>query len=841
MYPEFPADRRAMIGQGRRVATEIEAGRGDKGEFGKIAQGMFKSASGQRLHGQDSFFHDPAVKGALGLSRDAEMGEVRAELKKELARSMGVKADEISLTQVGPDIWKRWARQKRLSADALAKMNTAIERYQKGVISDIEKTAPAQAEQPSKRVEGVPGMAPETGRKIQHSKFGTVTEAPDQSSVRKGFMRVTDESGKAHIIRNPRRAGNREAAFVKTEKAEGPDIVQRMAKLLRTPSSPVEIAKLRAEFPDVSKADFDAEMIKLNEEGRIALHRHDQPASLSEAKRAEMVKIGNDYFTAATIRPREGTVIGFGPGGLQGMFKGRKAPKANPTKADIESASIGKSIGNIFRTGSQAIRTVKTAFDLSAPFGQGAFLTIPHPLKAAKAFDKMLRSVNQTQSDAIDMEIAFHPLRKLMEKSDLHVATLEKIKGRAGEEAFMLQALNKVPGLGASERTYRTYLDVLRISVFEGYVKSLQNDGYTFENNPKAFKDAAAAINIASGRGSIKKGGKIEKAMDLAGDILFAPRNLISKFQMLDPVRYASLAPGARKLVWRDAMVNLGVILGTGALLRANGFSVSFNAESDEFLTARLGNTRYDLTFGAKTQVQFLARMAMGAYRKSTGEGNLPGKDPLSIAKNFARNKLAPGPGLAIDAFKGADFKGEKFADKSKTQIALETVAPMIVEGFYEGYKDEGLKGAAKVVGPSFLGARVNTYPDRAKVAFLDVPPEVRAEQKAAGKTRPFLTPKKAQSRDEKDETPSQFEDRKALANEWNAKYGRQLVGSEIYRESSKEEKAAALDYLKEQINKQTGQKRPSLWLLAPGHIFETVRESERKKRVKAAQDTDGT
>lgn len=1511
MYPEFPADRRAMIGQGRRVATEIEAGRGDKGEFGKIAQGMFKSASGQRLHGQDSFFHDPAVKGALGLSRDAEMAQVRVELKKDMARMLGVNTDEVSLTQINPETWNRWARQKQLPADAVGKMKAAIGRYQEGVLNDIEKTAKAMPEQPSERTtamsetatrddmdrttEGV-GKVAETGRKIQHTRLGEVVEAEDQSGVAKGKLRVIRADGTTHIIQNPRTRGNREAAFVKKEetpRTETPrkykteDIPQAAPKDLDETSRGIEtrfrdylannfdeaVKRYRDKFgkeintdnarelsEDYARSDearslyspavhepsswfakelykmmlaekpekgqqpmvlftaggtgagktstlatsekmatavVDSQMImdgnlnnakkaiqkidqalaagksvkiaavyrdpieswrkgvlpRAEKRGRavpvqihvethsqmrdalegIALHYADDPrveigfidntrgkdkardainvdlfrkigdtkalrnqlvketeqayekgeisqrvfagslgsgrggaaeeniagprvrerdgrsAKLQPSERSERrpadtaraaedlgrgvseqastgrrargdestltiprggdrpiryevreladvqpshdphtfqknpkypyvndrdytspanrtdveenTKAGkfkppmvlNDDPTAAggppiirdngavlggnsrtmmiarvyknhpaeaqkyrdllkkkaggfginaaeldnfkqpvlvrvdegagatqklitdlnimpgkamssteaasarsksmpaetmqfladrlgaegpegtlaqaleggkgirilnrliedniipkgerarylsdqgnlspaakteieqmllgrlfrdqdqmkstspemrnklvrvapqlgkmagtewdvsdmipnaieavaaskaeklklselnrrqvfagmetqyspeelaiadvlqrngpaqiervfrryvtefdqaqqgqglfgdplsqkdafadvfqpqgsksgslfgESRESKGHIMGFGLGGLQGMFKGRKAPKANPTKADIESASIGKSIGNIFRTGSQAIRTVKTAFDLSAPFGQGAFLTIPHPLKAAKAFDKMLRSVNQTQSDAIDMEIAFHPLRKLMEKSDLHVATLEKIKGRAGEEAFMLQALNKVPGIGASERTYRTYLDVLRISVFEGYVKSLQNDGYTFENNPKAFKDAAAAINIASGRGSIKKGGKIEKAMDLAGDILFAPRNLISKFQMLDPVRYASLAPGARKLVWRDAMVNLGVILGTGALLRANGFSVSFNAESDEFLTARLGNTRYDLTFGAKTQVQFLARMAMGAYRKSTGEGNLPGKDPLSIAKNFARNKLAPGPGLAIDAFKGADFKGEKFADKSKTQIALETVAPMIVEGFYEGYKDEGLKGAAKVVGPSFLGARVNTYPDRAKVAFLDVPPEVRAEQKAAGKTRPFLTPKKAQSRDEKDETPSQFEDRKALANEWNAKYGRQLVGSEIYRESSKEEKAAALDYLKEQINKQTGQKRPSLWLLAPGHIFETVRESERKKRVKAAQDTDGT
>jgi hypothetical protein len=146
----------------------------------------------------------------------------------------------------------------------------------------------------------------ETGRQIQHSKFGAVVESPDQTGVRKGQLRVTDGEGNAHIIRNPRIAGNREASFVKKEEtakpAEPPDIAAGISRLARTPTSPVEISKLRQEFPGLSKPDFDAEMAKLNESGKIALLHHDHPASLSESQRESMVKIGDDYFTAVTMR-----------------------------------------------------------------------------------------------------------------------------------------------------------------------------------------------------------------------------------------------------------------------------------------------------------------------------------------------------------------------------------------------------------------------------------------------------------------------------------------------------------------------------------------------------------
>lgn len=98
--------------------------------------------------------------------------------------------------------------------------------------------------------------------------------------------------------------GGKKAEAEPTAPAQ-PDILQKLTELARTPTSPVQISALRAAFPELSKEQFDQAMLKLNEEGSIALHRHDHPASLKEAERNNLVRSGDDYFNAVTVREGE--------------------------------------------------------------------------------------------------------------------------------------------------------------------------------------------------------------------------------------------------------------------------------------------------------------------------------------------------------------------------------------------------------------------------------------------------------------------------------------------------------------------------------------------------------
>ena len=492
--------------------------------------------------------------------------------------------------------------------------------------------------------------------------------------------------------------------------------------------------------------------------------------------------------------------------------------------ASASTPSLGKAIGRGFGTTSQAMRTLWTSMDMSSPLSQGAILSIAHPVKAARSFKMMFKSLSKKQSEAIDSEILNNPLLQLGEDHGLYVATSAKAKGMP-EEFFALEALNKLPGIRHSERTFRSYLDTLRLSTWESYVKSLQRAGFTPQNNPKAFQDAASFINIATGRGSLRPGGKLDKAMDLAGDVLFAPRNLISKFQLLDPVRYATLAPGARKLILRDVTTAFGAMLATASLLKLSGAEVSFYPESDGFMTAKFGNTRYDLTMGSKPQVQFLSRMLMSTYRKATGEGNLPLKSPTDVAGRYARSKLAPILSTGMTFATGRDFKGEPVADKSTGEIIWESSAPLLWRDLLENYEEEGLTGLAKTT-PAIFGGRVSIYADKPSSEWIETPPLLRGEQAQANQTRSYLTPKKAESlRD--------FQGRKSRADEWTTRYGQALIESMLYRSATEEEQGAMLDLFKRRVADLTDEANPDLSKLSAEALIDSIRLKRQREKEK--------
>lgn len=826
-----------------------------------------------------------------------------------------------------------------------------------GIIGEGRTKDPQLKNQPG-NVNSEPAIKETVNREYTHARYPgqTLTESADQRGVGKGRVRITEQDGVTeHVIKDPYRAGNREAAPARKAKeaapvrsdiesaktqAPGAAAPERVAESAETGKAwtpdqtilggmadlkpaarngaVVSITDLRSASPLKGKA-FDDAVIDLTKRGVLALHHHDYPGSLSAEEKAGMLKVTEangetNYYIGAAIRnpsdpavahmlrgsaetpkaqqppmvpqgtpstlesgklksgdkvqwksgrmtlrghvegfdrqgralirddagervtvpvkriearitPGDGHVMGTGFGSLQG---GQQKPKGSPKIAvDKESPSIGRAIDKALKTTGGVMRTLWTSLDFSAPLSQGAMLSLAHPVKAGKAFGEMFKSLSEQQSDAIDEAIATHPLRQTAEKSGLFLATIGKIKAEeAGhEEAFGVGWLNEQWGIRHAERAYRTYLDTIRMSTWESYVKALEADGRTFEDDPKAYKDAASFINIASGRGQLKARGKLEKASDMLGSVLFAPRNLIANFQVLDPVRYLTLAPGARKLVLKDTTTAFGVMLGSAAILRAGGAQVGFDPEENDFLSARFGDTRYDLTFGKKTQVQFLARMTAGLYRQLAGEGNLPGRDPATIAEHFASGKLSPVFSTAKTFITG---KGESVADKSKSQIAWETAAPLLWRDLAEGYQQEGVAGLAKT-SPAIFGARASTYPDKSKSGWIDTPDPLRAEQKSMGMTRSVLTPHHDKDK-AKEETPGEFAARKALADKWTRDYGLKLLNSPSYQKAPAEQKRKAMELFKERITEQTSVEHPKLSHFDPSTVVSAARKALEEK-----------
>jgi hypothetical protein len=374
-----------------------------------------------------------------------------------------------------------------------------------------------------------------------------------------------------------------------------------------------------------------------------------------------------------------------------------------------ENARRKATRGEIFLDVVNTPRSLMSSADLSAPGRQGLIQSVAHPVLATRAGADMFRSLVPREYDRIVRRMSNHPSAKLAEESGLYLASREAPRGKHSplgerEEAFISRLVGRIPVVGhvtrASERTYTAYLDRLRIEVFDRYARDLKRAGAS----PADFKAAARFVNITTGRGDY---GRLGAALaPVLSTAMFSPRLLKSRFQFLNPLTYARMPRAARRLAMRDAVKFAGTVTATLMLARAAGAEVSLDPEAADFGKIKVGNTRYDVLGGAQQPVRFLYRMSRGFYNNMTGKKNERFQEPVDVATQFFRSKLAPVPSYVWDAGAGRDFKGERFAPASG---ALERLAPMIAGDAMDAYRLEGAAGLWKTI-PSFFGIGSSTY-----------------------------------------------------------------------------------------------------------------------------------
>lgn len=675
-----------------------------------------------------------------------------------------------------------------------------------------------------------------TGRQIQHSQFGAVSEAPDQSGVPKGKLRVVSDTGELHVIKNPRVSGNREAAFVKGPTAEPvapmqtkpPDLVQGMKRIARSPSSPVEISQLRAKFPKVDKATFDAEMTRLNEQGKIALHRHDHPASLSQAQRDGMVKIGNDYFSAATFREAGGgEIMGMGLGGLQRMFKDRQKAPEPGQQALFESApkqSLASRAASNVVSAATLPRALMASADLSAPLRQGAILTLPPTQwgRAAKSGLRMLQATSTKQYNRLVGELNNHPDAKVGKDSGLYMSTDPKegatLRGR--EEDFISKWAGKIPIVKHSEQAYKTYLDSIRLETFKKYKRVIDGDKkLSLEERAEAYKAAADWINVASGRGSLGK--TLDKALPALSTVFFAPRYAASRVQVLNPLTYAkNSTTAAGRAVLKQQMSDLvqfaGMTAATLALAKAAGAEVGTDPEDSDFLKIKIGSTRYDTLAGLQQFMRLYYKLGRD-FGAAARDEKPEGRGAIGELSRFARSKAAPVPSFFVDFFERKDFIGRKFEMERGVK---ERVLPLMWKDFAEAYQREGLGGAAKLT-PGFFGVGAQDFEKRP--GNLSISGKIDAELRKHGLDYSSV------SRIPGD-TEETHRARGTKVEGWITEYGGRLIDHPRYKSLSPAQQKAALENLRRRIGEQANQKRPDLRNFRPMEVFRSVRESERAR-----------
>lgn len=349
-----------------------------------------------------------------------------------------------------------------------------------------------------------------------------------------------------------------------------------------------------------------------------------------------------------------------------------------------------------------------TTADLSAPLNQGLFLLPRNPIEWGKAFIEMHKQAfSQKKSEDWLGKLQASPEYELMKQSKLYIAEPNS-KLSAKEEQWMTNTAQKIPLYGAlvrgSERAYVGFLNKLRTDVFAKGADQLSKQGYTFKNDPEAYKTWANFVNNATGRGNL---GSFEKAAVGLNTFFFSPRNLASKIGILRPDRYAQMAPPARKMALQNTLSFVAFGIAVLGLAKLSGADVDMDPRSSDFGKIKIGDSRYNILPGFGPLIRTVAQIATGE-RKSTSYGEIRDINRLDPLAKFGRSKLSPTVGMGVNVLDGGkDMVGNEITPQS---AATDLVSPLMIQDLYSLYKDGGMPFVAAGLIPAMYGIGVQDY-----------------------------------------------------------------------------------------------------------------------------------
>jgi hypothetical protein len=397
------------------------------------------------------------------------------------------------------------------------------------------------------------------------------------------------------------------------------------------------------------------------------------------------------------------------------------------TAADLQaSAPFFK---KAYNTGLEIInvpRSLKSSFDISAPFRQGLVLGARHPAMWAREWGPMLKAFKSERAyEDIMEDIASRPTFEAMQRARLAITDLGGLGTR--EEAFMSNLAEIVPGVRASGRAYTGFLNKFRADAFDNYLQIAEAQGRDITDEA-LLKSISSWVNHATGRGSLKN---FEAAMKPMNAVFFSPRLIASRLQLLNPAYYARLDPFARQQALRGMAQLTGAVSLTLYMAKFAGADVGIDPRSADFGKIKVGDTRVDIAGGFQQYLVVAARLVRGETVSSTTgevqrlEGGFAKPSRADIAQRFGEQKFAPVPGFVRDWAKNENFAGEEF---DPAREGIRSFAPFGVESIY----DTRSEGAAPAIATGVLGSvgfGLQTYESK---PAAPKPPGTEAEKVAA-------------------------------------------------------------------------------------------------------------
>lgn len=382
-------------------------------------------------------------------------------------------------------------------------------------------------------------------------------------------------------------------------------------------------------------------------------------------------------------------------------------------------------------------KTIRSAYDLSAPLRQGFLLGVRNPREFSAAFRDMFRSFSRRKAFEINREIFADPdVRLLSERPAGTRLFLHDVEGTAPvaftrrEEAFISRYASRIPGVGLSERTYGTFLNKLRSDVAKKTLNNWRRQGMDV-TDPERIDSLNQFINIFTGRGEL---GNFENVAEVMNIAFWSPRLLVSRFQAPLLLR--------NPIVRRQVAENLAATFGVGStvlgIIAASRLAdVETDPRSTDFGKIRIGRTRLDFWAGFQQIARYMAQIITNQSKSSrTGDvidlGGQFDTHRIDTIQRFARSKLSPGaPSIIANELFGKSFLGEDLTDipdRGRPPENIETllneigindvreieavmqVAPLFPIDLVDAMEEHGLVNGTGLAIPALFGVGVQTF-----------------------------------------------------------------------------------------------------------------------------------
>lgn len=376
-------------------------------------------------------------------------------------------------------------------------------------------------------------------------------------------------------------------------------------------------------------------------------------------------------------------------------------------------------------------RAVRSSADVSAALRQGLVVLVTHPRVWGNAFAKSLKSFGSEQYyQAAQTAIHSDPLFPLFEKwkvpfTDIggKVANTEEafIGGQAAEHLHELPGIKGTPlapllrpasnVIRRSDRAFTGFQNEARFEMAKMLAEKASLLGHDL-NDEHLGTSIGKVVGTFTGRGVTPK--ILEGHLTTLNALMFSPRLMAARLNLLSPVYYAKLDPFARAEAMAGAR-NLVAAIGTVMFIaKTLGAEVNFDPRSSNFTKIKIGNTRIDIAGGFSQYVRFVAQeMTREAISSSGNKSHIGwGQTDISDLSNLgklARSKAAPIPSLAWDETSGKDFIGQPIKQGHEAW----SNAPFVAQDTRDAFKQSGSKSAIVDAFLSAIGLGVQSYKDK--------------------------------------------------------------------------------------------------------------------------------